>query len=67
MTINKLWIGLYVIFPPGIPPLICNTTCQACPFKMEEKEVKSDNFTWKITKPVNFEAENWEYLIEFDT
>ena len=27
--------------------------CQACSLIMEGKEVKSDNFTWKITQPMN--------------
>ena len=31
---------------------------------MEGKEVKSDNFTWKITQPVNCETENCVYVIE---
>ena len=42
----------------------CNKPCQACPFIMEGKEVKSDNFTWKITQSMNCETENCIYMIE---
>ena len=42
----------------------CNKPCQACPFIMEGKEVKSDKFTWKITQPMNCETENCIYMIE---
>ena len=42
----------------------CNKPCQACPLIMEGKEVKSDNFTWKITQLVNCETENCVYMIE---
>ena len=31
---------------------------------MEGKEVRSDNFTWKVTQPVNSETENCVYMIE---
>ena len=31
---------------------------------MEGKELKSDNFTLKITQPVNCETENCVYMIE---
>ena len=31
---------------------------------MEGKEVKNYNFTWKITKPMNWETENCVYTIE---
>jgi hypothetical protein len=42
----------------------CNKPCHACPFIMEGKEVKSDNFTWKITQPMKCETENCVYMIE---
>jgi hypothetical protein len=41
----------------------CNMPCQAFPFIMEEKEVKSDNFTF-IRQPINCDTENCVYMIE---
>ena len=42
----------------------CNRPCQACPFIMEGKELKSDKFIWKITQPIKCETENCFYMIE---
>ena len=36
----------------------------AFPFIMEGKKEKSENFTWKITQPVNCETDNFVYMIE---
>ena len=31
---------------------------------MEGREVKSDNFAWKIMQPMNCKTENYVYMIE---
>ena len=42
----------------------CHRFCLVCPYIKEGKEIKGDNFTWKINKSVTCDTYNFIYLIE---
>ena len=42
----------------------CTKQCPICPFVLEGKEIKGNNYTWKINKELTCKTENIVYMIK---